>query len=314
VDAERCAAVTAGTSSKSVSVILVTFNAWKMTKRCLRALLEESFTPGMEIILVDNGSSDDTVTKAKQEFPSITVLAAGGNFGFGRACNLGMTKAQGEFGVLLNNDALLSANQLLQLLDAYHRKKLNGIYTARIVDEEGNEEASCFHTIGPNKLLTTAFRRLDQATRESAYTLSQMQDEALEIDWCSGAFMLFPHYIWQECGGFDENFFMYYEDVDLCRRWRTEGYKCYVNTLINVQHTCGGSSKNPIERAKIVDRSQRYFYRKHYGASGAIKSRLFQILRSSMRCTLHGLLAMAPEQRRDCVLHFNLLKAAIASD
>ena len=71
-----------------------------MTKRCLRALLEESFTPGMEIILVDNGSSDDTVTKAKQEFPSITVLAAGGNFGFGRACNLGMTKAQGEFGVL----------------------------------------------------------------------------------------------------------------------------------------------------------------------------------------------------------------------
>jgi GT2 family glycosyltransferase len=224
-----------------------------------------------------------------------------------------MAAAQGEFGVLLNNDALLFPNQLSQLLDAYSRHHLRGIYTARIVDEQGREEASCFRAISPDKLLISAFLPLDRATRSSAYTLAHLQDEALEVDWCTGAFMLFPRKVWEECGGFDENFFMYYEDVDLCLRWRARGYGCHVNTLIDVQHACGGSSTNPVERARIVDKSQRYFYAKNYGAAGAIKSRAFQILRSALRCTAHGLLSFAPKQRSDCILHFNLLKAAITN-
>ena len=306
--------VTAKTLPQTVSIVLVAFNAWDLTRRCLEHLLNASSTLKIEVILVDNGSSDGTPERAEQAFPTVTVLRAGVNLGFGRACNLGMAVAQGEFGVFLNNDALLTDEQLSRLLEAYRRLQLNGIYTSRIVDEKGREEASCFRAIGPGKLLTTAFGRLDQATQDSAYTLSHNNNEALEVDWCTGAFMLFPRRIWEDCGGFDENFFMYYEDVDLCLRWQAKGYKCYANTQITIEHTCGGSSTNSIARSKTVDTSQRYFYRKHFGIAGAVQSRLFQILRSGLRFVFHGAMAIAPDQRRDCVLHFNLLVAALTHD
>ncbi|MDE0952673.1 MAG: glycosyltransferase, partial [Halioglobus sp.] len=100
--------MTAKTLPQTVSIVLVAFNAWDLTRRCLEHLLNASSTLKIEVILVDNGSSDGTPERAEQAFPTVTVLRAGANLGFGRACNLGMTAAQGEFGVFLNNDALLT--------------------------------------------------------------------------------------------------------------------------------------------------------------------------------------------------------------
>lgn len=303
--------MTAETATPTLSIVLVTFNAWKHTQRCLALLVKDNFSPSLEIILVDNNSSDGTTEKVQAEFPDVIVVEAGANIGFGRGCNLGMAIAQGEFGVFLNNDAMVSCDQLEELLRVYRKRKLKGIYTTRIIDDQGNEEASCFRDINPGKLLFNAFRLMDNAKRETAFSLAEIQNEAMEVDWCSGAFMLFPKEGWEHIGGFDENFFMYYEDVDLCTRWRARGYKCYVNTLISIRHACGGSSSDPIGRAKEVDKSQRYFYRKHFGIVGAVNSRLFQIIRSGPRFVIHGLLGFLPRQRKESRLHLQLLLSAL---
>jgi GT2 family glycosyltransferase len=310
-DIEYFIPVTAAPDAPTLSIVLVTFNAWEHTQRCLSLLLKDNFSPGLEIILVDNNSSDGTTKKARAEFPDVIVVDAGENIGFGRGCNLGMALAQGEFGVLLNNDAMVSCAQLEELLRVYRKRNLKGIYTTRIIDEMGNEEASCFREISPGKLLLNAFRLMDNAKRETTFSLAEKDSEAMEVDCCSGAFMLFPREGWVEVGGFDENFFMYYEDVDLCTRWRARGYKCHVNTLISIRHACGGSSSDPVGRAKEVDKSQRYFYRKHYGIVGGVTSRLFQIIRSAPRFAIHGLLGFSPHQRKESRLHFQLLISAL---
>jgi len=298
-------------STPTVSIIIVTWNAWDYTQRCLNYLFKDNFPPGLEVILVDNSSSDGTAKKAGEEFPHITVIESGGNIGFGKACNLGMTYARGEFGVFLNNDALLSGIQLEEMVRVYRERELKGIYTSRIVDEQGNEEASCFRDIGPNQLLLNAVRTWETIKKKTTYQLAESYNDAKEVDWCSGAFWFFPKKEWIEVGGFDENFFMYYEDIDLCNRWRNLGYKCYVNTRINISHACGGSSTNNIDRAKVVDISQRYFYRKHYGVSGALKTRLFQFIRSGLRFPIYGLLAFSPKYRAESLLHFQLMLGAL---
>lgn len=298
-------------STPTVSIIIVTWNAWDFTQRCLNHLFKDSFPLGLEVILVDNDSSDGTAQKAAEEFPQITVVESGDNIGFGKACNLGMTRARGEFGVFLNNDALLSGAQLEEMVRAYRARELRGIYTARIVDEQGDEEASCFRDISPNQLVLNALRTWETVKKKTAYQLTEMHDEAREVDWCSGAFWLFPKKGWLEAGNFDEAFFMYYEDVDLCNRWRSLGYKCYVNTRVNISHACGGSSTDNLERAKVVDRSQRYFYRKHYGAAGAAKARLYQLVRSGLRFPLFGLLVFSPRYRMESLLHFRLILSAL---
>lgn len=299
-------------ATPAVSVILVTYNAWEYTRRCLQHLLRNTFAAGLEVIVVDNDSSDGSAQRTRQTFPTVQVVDAGSNLGFGAACNLGMQLAQGEYIALLNNDALLDSAQLDTLLRVYQQRELNGIYTARIVDENGTEEASCFRDTSPNALLASAFTLMSSALRKATYSLDHEQDKALEIEACSGAFMLFPASLAMNTGGFDENFFMYYEDIDLCRRARLLGYKCYVNAAMSIEHSCGGSAGDHLQRGSLIDTSQRRFYRKHYGRTGAAKARLFQVLRSAPRVLAHALLAFSGNQRRECQLHFRLLRDALS--
>lgn len=295
----------------AVSVILVTFNGWEFTHRCLERLFSEPFDGGLEVVIVDNASSDGTPDKLRSTFPQVRLVESGYNAGFGTACNLGFDVARGEFCVLLNNDALLESGQLAALLDSYRELGLSGIYTARVVDENGCEEASCFRDISANDLLRDTVLLMSTALKRHTYALSSVDDEALAIEACSGAFWLCPRGLWEKVGGFDEQFFMYYEDIDLCRRARSLGYGCYVNTRISIRHDCGGSSTGNINRLRTVDRSQRLFYRKHYGRTGAFKARLYQVLRSAPRTLVHGLLGFDEHHRRASAMHAALLYEAI---
>jgi GT2 family glycosyltransferase len=293
-------------------MVLVTFNGWQHTSNCLARLFSQTFSVPFEIIVVDNASSDGSARKIREHFPAVRLIESQHNVGFGAACNLGLKQATGNFYVLLNNDALIDAEQLDQLLQTYQRLGLNGIYTARIVDGNGVEEASCFREITPIDLFLDTFMLMSSALRRHTYSLESCDHEALEIEACSGAFCLFPQTLWQHTGGFDERFFMYYEDMDLCRRSRALGYGVYVNTRVTLFHEGGGSALGNVWRASTVDHSQRLFYRKHYGTYGIVITRMHQFLRSAPRALVHGLLSFSPRQREMRRMHARLALDAIS--
>jgi N-acetylglucosaminyl-diphospho-decaprenol L-rhamnosyltransferase len=298
-------------ATPSISIILVTYNGWSHTRTCLENLLSQTLPSGFEIIVVDNGSSDNTPARLRADFPSVKVIESGGNVGFGAGCNIGLREARGEFCLLLNNDAVMLPEQIESMLEAYARLGLHGIYTARIVDNEGVEEASCFRDIKPAALLVDIFMLMSAATRRHTYTLAESNNEAMDIAACSGALCLFPRDLFVKTGGFDESFFMYFEDMDLCRRARALGYGVYANSLITVRHACGGSTHDNIQRAKVIDNSQRIFYRKHYGSLGIACTRIHQFARSVPRALVHGLMVWDERQRNLCKMHARLAVDAL---
>ena len=297
--------------SASLSLVLVTHNGWQHTAACLAQVFAQSFAAPLEVIVVDNASSDGTPENIRNAFPQVKLIESAANLGFGAACNLGLEDAAGDFYVLLNNDALVDAGQLEALVQAYQRHGLNGIYTARIVDADGAEEASCFRQITPADLLIDTFMLMSTALARHSYALAERDEEALDIAACSGAFCLFPRELWQQTGGFDERFFMYYEDMDLCQRARTLGYGVYVNTRITLLHKGGGSAPGNVWRARIVDASQRLFYHKHYGSWGLFAARLHQVLRSTVRAIIHGLFALNARHRALSSMHARLALDAL---
>jgi GT2 family glycosyltransferase len=204
------------TSTPLVSIVVVTWNGRQYLDACLSAVAAQSGV-STETILVDNASSDGTVAYVRERFPAVRVVALPENRGFAGGNNAGVREARGRFIALLNNDAVPEPGWLEALLGGLDEGAGFALVTSRIVYMH---DPALIDSAGDGMLASGgAFKRHHGASVERAR-------ESIEVFGVCGAACLMPRHVFDQLGGFDEDFFVSHEDVDLSYRARLLGYRC----------------------------------------------------------------------------------------
>jgi len=262
----------------TVSIIIVSFNTSELLQRCLETVQQESSMINSEIIVVDNNSKDGSADMVERKFPTVHLIRSSKNLGFAAANNLGFTHTKGDYIVLLNPDAFLTPNALINAIHHVDKNPIIGLAGARLIGEDGRWQPSArmFPSL-LNHLLNLSglaakypqsrfFGRVD-------YTWAD-HDQAMPVDWVPGTFSIIRRDVLERIGFFDEQFFLYYEEVDLCCRIKAAGYSIWYLPDVTVVHVGGACSEALSDltrstRGRQVTlwqlRSALLFYRKNYG-------------------------------------------------
>ena len=248
-----------------LSIVIVNYRSWTVLSRCLASLspLVNGPTSSVEIIVVDNASGDGLYTAFAQAHPGVRFVQNDGNWGFADGCNRGAMEARGEFLLFLNPDAEDPGGGISALLEQARAHADAAILTARQVDENGRAQ-KVFDAFPSLATLFGPARALLRLVAPGRYP-DPRQDQAgyLEVDWVSGSVFLIRRGVFEALGGFCNGFWMYSEDVDLCRRARDAGHKVALAGAVTLVHAHGGVSRKDPETAAIT-RSEvvvsRHFY------------------------------------------------------
>lgn len=242
-----------------LSVILVSFNDRKHLEKCLQSL--KGFPPevALEIVTVDNNSSDGSPDLIKNKFPEVKLLCASENLGFAKACNLGILASSGEFVLFLNSDTIAEVQALSVLLDEMKRNPSIGAVGPALLSEQGTYQVSFGKRVD-------FFSEFIQKGFFNLYYAKKLKSDkkVREVGWLSAACLLVRREALEEAGCFDENYFLYFEDIDLCYKIRQEGWTLRFCPQVQISHI-GGTSTSAVKNSSRYHyrKSQIYFYRKH---------------------------------------------------
>ncbi len=244
-----------------IAVVIVSWNTADLLADCLRTLPSGASEP-LDVIVVDNASADDSAARARSLGARVFVNDA--NVGYARANNQGwrVADSQADVVVLLNSDTLVPADALGQLANAVRADDRCGACGPQLRLPDGRSQPFGFGgDPTPAYLMLRTWRRL------LGRSMHDWGDRtAREVDWSSGACLALRREALERVDGLDEQFFMYFEDVDLCRRVRRAGWHVRRLPETVVTHIGGQSLRqNPAAR-QAYGRSLRLFYRKHFGA------------------------------------------------
>ena len=261
-----------------LSVFIVTYNSSSLLRSCLDSLRAQTLTGKYEVIVVDNASRDDSVSIIRDEYPEVKLIVSESNLGFGNANNKALTLAQGQYLVLLNPDAQLPSDTLERALKHMEANVDAGMGGGLLQDTEGGWQPSA--RLVPtllNDILTLsglayrypASRFFGRFDRSWADPLT-----ATPVDWVPGAFAIIRRSIVDQISLFDPRFFLYYEEVDLCRRINQSNFKVYYWPDIVITHV-GGASSETVDQLAFSSsgkqltlwrmQSQLLYYRKWHG-------------------------------------------------
>lgn len=264
----------------SLSFIVVNRNTSDLLIRCLDHIFGSVLEDRFEVIVVDNGSTDDSVACVREYYPDVTVLEAGRNLGFSAANNRAAAVARGEFLLLVNTDALLQPHCANYLLGLMRRISRIGMAGPQLLNEDGTPQTSyeAVPTLATETLNRSLLKRLfpSKYPGKGRRLLSPEPVEAL-----IGAVMVLRREALDEVGGFDEDYFFFLEETDLAVRMRKAGWKVIHEPRAIAVHLQGATAKTYHAAARIEFYRSRYlFFRKHYG------SRSTSILRTVLEANL----------------------------
>ena len=245
-----------------LSIIIVNWNTCDLLRDCLSSLLDDP-QPGYELIVVDNGSSDDSACMIRHEFPAIQLIENGQNDGYARANNLGIRSSRGRYLLLLNSDTLVPAGALPRLIDFMEQHPEAGACGPRLVRADGKPQSYAF---GGDPTLGYLLRRGVSQLLLRRPLHDWAMGATLPVDWVSGACLLARRAAVEQAGLLDERFFMYFEDNDWCLRIRKAGWNVYYCPAAEIMHLGGQSlARNP-QAQHAYYQSLAYFYAKHYSS------------------------------------------------
>ena len=257
-----------------VSVIIVNYNTRDMLRDCLSSLAEKTSGLSFETIVLDNDSSDGSAEMVGKMFPETMLVCAGENLGFGKANNLGATRARGKYLFFLNSDTVLINNALYELFSFMERTPACAIAGGNLFDIRGRPIHG--HSLAlPSpatdlvRLLPGSFRLLYGKNWTHNFT-----GKPLRVAYVTGADLMMPKCVFDQVGGFDPSFFMYYEETELASRVRALGLYAYSVPTAKITHIKGGSLENLDSVKSIVYQSKYRYMAKVHGKYGAIRSYL----------------------------------------
>ncbi len=262
-----------------LSIIIVSFKGRERLTKCLEAL--NSFTGknfSSEVIVVDNKSGDETIIKIEERFPKFRFIYNEINGGFANGCNLGSKSAAGEFILFLNPDTVASESEVEKLLNIAKQNPAFRILSCRQVNENGRESTASGPF--PQFFNLTGFQRavFGRLTPDARC----LTPEISFPDWISGSVMMMRKELFQKLKGFDEDFWMYFEDVDLCRRVRNISGEIAFCRNITIEHNHGGSSRINLKTESLtkteVHISRHIYISKHKTGPDKVLIHTFLIL------------------------------------
>ena len=252
-----------------ISIIIVHYKVPDFLQRALRSLRQTQLYDRAEVIIVDNASQDATKERIVEEFPEVQWIGLKSNIGFGKACNVGAQCAHGTFALFLNPDTLVSHNVLSECVGFYNANSRVGLIGPKILNPDGSLQVSCRRSFPTPPValfrLTGLSKLFPKSKKFGQYNLTYLDpDKASEVDAVSGSFMFMPLTLFQELGGFDESFFMYGEDLDLCWRVKEKGFKVWYDPRTQIIHFKGKSSeKRSFSSRKAFYEAMVIFSRKY---------------------------------------------------
>lgn len=256
-----------------VSIIIVNYNTKELLKDCIRSIKEKTLGVEYEIIVVDNDSSDGSIEMLRREFPDVITISSGANLGFGKANNLGMSKASGKYFLLLNSDTILLNNALKKFYEEAENltnKKYNiGVLGAILLDKDGDSCHSYGSFISPSYEIKEVIAKYLRFLKDKKLTNPTKIKGLQDVDYITGADMFIPASVYKETGGFDPDFFMYCEEVDWQKRMQLSGYRRIIIEGPEIIHLEGGSDKEQkktwsANRLANLYKSRKLYRQKHY--------------------------------------------------
>jgi GT2 family glycosyltransferase len=246
-----------------------------------------------EIIVVDNGSTDETSERLPLEFPQIKFIRSEKNLGFARACNLAAKSAGGEFLLLLNSDARPEPDALKHTIQYMRANPDCAVAGAQLLNADGTRQNSIanFPTLATELLNKSLLRRLWPKKFPGK---EQIFAVPVEVESIVGAFMFIRRKIWEKLGGLDERFFFFFEETDFCLQTRQNNFGVVHLPAVNVRHGQGQTAKQVSVAARIEYWRSRYIYfEKNY--CGILRMILFAglLCRLFVDWFVAGLLALA---------------------
>jgi GT2 family glycosyltransferase len=290
-------------SQIELSVIIVTWNAKAFVCECLDSLRFSSNDPGVEIIVVDNASSDGTPALVRQEFPHVRLIENGANLGFARANNIGMQLGRGKYICLVNSDVNIPPGCLRAMIGYMNSHPMVGLLGPRMLCPGGQVGRSYmrFPSIWRGVCNAVGLHRL--FNRQKIFSGILMTDfnnnETAEVDVLNGWFVMTRREALGQVGGLDEQFFMYGEDIDWSYRFHQAGWKRVYFSGAQALHYGGASSAvAPVRFYIEMQQANLQLCRKHYGRRGAFAYCIIRGLHEVVRLAGHSIVFIMSESKR----------------
>lgn len=245
-----------------ISVIIVNWNTKDLLKQCLESLIADlTFNKiSNEIIVVDNNSSDGSVEMVKKMFPSVRLICNKQNLGYAKGNNKGIKNATGEYIMILNTDTIIKQGAIKKLVGFLDREERVDIVGPKILNQDGTPQSSCGRF--PN--LAVCGVMLFKEHFGGSKFVRWSPSESVFVDWVIGAAFIARKKIFEKIGGFDENIFMYMEEVEWFYRAKKAGFKVYFLKDAEIIHLGRGSSKSGKTQPILnIYKGLIYFYKKH---------------------------------------------------
>lgn len=241
-----------------VSIVVLNFNTKKLTVECVESIIATTKSSEYEIIVVDNASTDGSVEYLKKKLPKkVKLVVAARNLGFGPGNNLGVQSAKGDYLFFVNSDTILlpgCVDNLVAFADAADDYSILGPRV--LLDDKKTIQPASFGWL-PN-LYRTIFRRSQKNVLNNSHLNT-------DTEWVTGAALFIPRNLFEQVGGFDSRYFMYFEDQDLCASVVSRGGKITVVHDAEIIHLGGKSIGKKKVRYQYYDASQVKYFLKHEG-------------------------------------------------
>lgn len=289
------------TPNPTLSIIIVNWNVRDLLAACLRSLEPARERLALQVLVVDSHSADDSVTMVRRGFPWVELIACEENVGFPRGNNLGLAQTNGRYILLLNPDTEVVGAALTTMIAYMESHPHVGGLGPQLLNPDGSVQSSRrrFPTLATALFESTWLEPLAPASISRHYYVQDVADgETAVVDWVTGACLLVRREVVEQIGGLDEDYFMYSEELDWCRRIKAAGWQIIYLPTAQVIHHEGKSSEQAVterhinfQRAKL-----RYFY-KYHGRLPAWLLRLFILLNYLWQLIVEALKGLVGHKR-----------------
>src|SRR3990167_2013303 len=286
-----------------LSIVIVNWNARDYLRKCLESIYGNSEALALEIFVVDNGSSDGSAEMLREKFPNVMLIENKGNPGFGAANNQALKVCASDLVLMLNPDTEVSAGALASMANFLRQNAKAGAVGAKLLNADKTIQLTCarnFPTILSEFFwLTTLVRRFPGNRIIGGYLMSYWDhNDKREVDCLSGACIMARLEVLRKLGYFDEDYFIYGEDVDLCYRIKKAGWQIWYLPEAEITHYGGGSSRGIAEAAAILDRiAIKTFFMKHRGILTAAGYRTMCLFTSLAMSAISGAILLFARER-----------------
>jgi GT2 family glycosyltransferase len=265
-----------------LSIIVVSWNVAELLAACLTSIYAGTGNLRADVIVIDSGSTDQTIAMLHERFPQVTLLPQVENIGYTRANNLGLAQAEGRYLLLLNPDTEIMGDVLPHMVAYMDANPTVGIIGPYTHNTDGSYQSSRrrFPTLATAFFESTWLQALaPKFMLDRFYVNDVPPDQTLDVDWVQGSALMVRREVYAQLGGLDEGYNMYSEELDWCKRAKDAGWRVVFLADAHIIHHGGKSSDQVVGRRHILfQQSKLRYFRKHHGTIAAQALRLFLLL------------------------------------